>query len=485
MQQQRNIERSTPDDGCRQVSVFGAVGTILIALFGLLSYISGLGLLGSVRGDYIPMAPSTAVSFIVLGGILLAMTLRSLSDASLVFCGVLTVLVSFFGMLEIAGYFTGMDLSFEDALVPSAGYLGAIPIARMSPSTGALFFLAGLAAIALLLRVRYGRRSCLGHWGGMLGSLVLGIGLIFCLAYTFGSPFLYGQGATIPMALTTALAFLMLGTATVGVSGKNAIPVNLLAATKCLGERMSGRRRFLFLALIMIAACAMVMVVMTAMLYRHEIQKQREMLQVTAQSQARLIEAVARYDAKIAVLRRDADPGRDAFAATLNKIIDAHEYYEGFGRTGEFTLARREGDAIVFLLRHRHGTVERLDPVPFGSELAEPMRLALEGLSGTVIGLDYRGKTVLAAYEPVGELNLGIVAKIDLDEIHASFIRAGLTAAAVAFIVVLAGTALFFRVGTMRLSKSPSTLPNRGNVMAEFSIATRWRYIPRLGGNVT
>ena len=75
------------------------------------------------------------------------------------------------------------------------------------------------------------------------------------------------------------------------------------------------------------------------------------------------------------------------------------------------------------------------------------MRRALNGFSGTVIGLDYRGKTVLAAHEPVPALNLGIVAKIDLSEIREPFIRSGLTAAVVAFLVVSAGTVLFFRVG--------------------------------------
>ena len=69
------------------------------------------------------------------------------------------------------------------------------------------------------------------------------------------------------------------------------------------------------------------------------------MLQVTAQSQARLIEAVARYDATVADKLRNADVGYDASAATLGQIIDAHGHYEGFGGTGEFTLARRDGAA--------------------------------------------------------------------------------------------------------------------------------------------
>ena len=133
--------------------------------------------------------------------------------------------------------------------------------------------------------------------------------------------------------------------------------------------------------------------------------------------------------------------------ATLSQIVDAHEHYEGFGETGEFALARRDGDFIVFILRHRYGVVEHPPPVAFDSELAEPMRLALKGLSGTVIGLDYRGETVLAAHEPVAVLNLGIVMQIDLAEIRAPFIRSGLSAAAVALLVILAGTALFFRIG--------------------------------------
>ena len=428
--------------------VYGAAGAIVVALMGLLGYVPGLGVLGSVHEGYIPMAPSTAISFIVLGGVLLALRRAALPRAIPTVLAVLVALVSLFGGLEVAGYFSGRDLNFENALVPSAGYLGEIPVARMSPPTGALFLLAGLAAFALLLRVRtHGRGTRFGHFAGSLGSLVLGIGLLFCLAYLFGSPLLYGQGATVPMALTTALAFLMLGAAAVGASGEKAIPVSLLAGAQRASKPMSARKRFLFLALIMVGACAMVMVVMTVVLYRLEVREHREMLQVTAQSQARLIEAVARYDAKIAGKLRDEDPDHDASAATLSQIIDAHERFKGFGETGEFSLAQRDGDSIVFVLRHRYGAVERPAPVAFDSDLAEPMRRALKGLSGTIIGLDYRGKTVLAAHEPVAVLNLGIVAKIDLAELREPFIKSGFSAAAVALLVVLAGTALFFRVG--------------------------------------
>ena len=478
MEQQRDIKRDANEAKCRRsagngdgvatsdhrrgkgslhrrVSVFGAAGAILFALSGLLGYVPSLGLLGSFGEGYIPMAPSTAISAIVLGGILLAMALRPLSGASVILFGTLAALVSLFGSLEVAGHLTGRDLNFEDSLVPAAGHLGDIPIARMSPATGATYFLAGLAVLALLLRRSrpHGRGTGLGHWGGSLGTLVLGISVFSCLAYLHGSPLLYGRGDTIPMALTTALAFLMLGAATVGVSGKGALPLNLFAGAKRAGKPMSARRRFVSLTLIMVGACAMVMTVMTGILYRRNIEEHREQLQATARSQVRLIEAIARYDARVADVIREEDPDYDASAATLSQIADAHERYEGFGETGEFTLARRNGDSIVYVLRHRHDTVERPAPVGFDSGLAEPMRRALEGMSGTVIGLDYRGETVLAAHEPVAVLNLGIVAKIDLAEIRRPFIRSCLVAGVAAFLVVLAGTALFLWIGNPLLAR--------------------------------
>ncbi|MDH5637849.1 MAG: EAL domain-containing protein, partial [Nitrospinota bacterium] len=75
-------------------------------------------------------------------------------------------------------------------------------------------------------------------------------------------------------------------------------------------------------------------------------------------------------------------------------------------------------------------------------------RNALKGNAGSVIGLDYRGVRVLAAYEPVewqGE-RIGIVAKIDLSEIRAPFARAGLLSALCAFFIVGFGAYIFKRL---------------------------------------
>jgi PAS domain S-box-containing protein len=177
-------------------------------------------------------------------------------------------------------------------------------------------------------------------------------------------------------------------------------------------------------------------------LYQAAISEERERLVETAQSQARLIEAVARFDAASA----KSDGSESARAATLIKIIEAHMNYEQAGRTMEFTLAERKGDSIIFLFTHRHGDLGKPKPIDFGSKLAEPMRQALSGRSGTLVGVDYRGERVLAAHEPVSELNLGIVSKIDLSEIRAPFVRAAAVAGFFSVLVILGGAALFLKI---------------------------------------
>jgi len=204
---------------------------------------------------------------------------------------------------------------------------------------------------------------------------------------------------------------------------------------------MTERARVLVLILIMTMGLLLVTGITIGILYSAAFDEEKARLTETAQGQARLIEAVARYDT---VHSTEFPGGSDA--ATLQQVVDAHREYRGFGETGEFTLARKEGALIVFILEHRHTQVQQPEPIPFDSNLAEPMRRALSGQSGTVVGLDYRGATVLAAFEPVKVLDLGIVAKIDLVEVQEPFWRAGLFAVGFSLFVAVAGAILLVRI---------------------------------------
>ncbi len=192
----------------------------------------------------------------------------------------------------------------------------------------------------------------------------------------------------------------------------------------------------------MAAATLVVSAVSIFSLYNTGIEQHRLRLVETVKSQARLIEAIATFDSQ----HSDDDHPQGARAATLEQVAAAHRQFEGFGETGEFVLARRDGEQIVFVLSRRHTQSQNPQPIPFNGEWAKPMRQALSGESGVLTGLDYRGVEVLAAYEPVSILDMGLVAKIDISEIRWPFIQAGLIAISVAMLVIFVASRLFFRI---------------------------------------
>ena len=211
---------------------------------------------------------------------------------------------------------------------------------------------------------------------------------------------------------------------------------------------MEPKKRILFLIFIMSLIVLVVEAITIGILYHTAIIEEKSRLVETVKSQARLIESVASFDRQYS-----NEYPNGAEQATLAQIRDAHSQYDGFGKTGEFTLSKKVDNNIVFLLRHRHGNLDRPKPIPWDSGLAQPMQLALLGKQGTIVGLDYRGVKVLAAYEPVAELDLGIVAKIDLSEVRAPFVKAALTSGLCAIIFICIGVILFFKVTNPILRK--------------------------------
>jgi len=205
---------------------------------------------------------------------------------------------------------------------------------------------------------------------------------------------------------------------------------------------MKDRRSFLILFAIMTAVTVTIGGAAICILYRTALVEQEHRLIDAVRTEARIIEAVASYQ-----LDHEADPA-NAEAATLAQIRDAQErLHKGvLHNTGEFILARRRGDDIAFVWRRHGEDIDKPESIPFQSTLAEPMRRALSGHSGSMIGPDYRGTTVLAAYEPVAVFDLGVVAKINLAEVSAPFVRAGLIVIGVGVLLIGIGTKVFFSI---------------------------------------
>ena len=227
---------------------------------------------------------------------------------------------------------------------------------------------------------------------------------------------------------------------------------------------MSPRRRILLLILIMAIIVLAVEFMAFSMLYRTALDEQKSRLQETAISQARLIESIFRFNS---IYLKNYPAG--AKEATIRQLIDAHKQYHEFGQTGEVVLAKKEKDNIVFILQYNHGAIKTPASIPFDSKLAQPTRKALLGLSGTIIALDYRGIKVLAAYEPVGELHWAVVAKIDMTEIRAPFIRAGLICALFGILAIILGTIIFVTITEPLIKNLHNTVDDLKKALTEVS----------------
>ena len=111
-------------------------------------------------------------------------------------------------------------------------------------------------------------------------------------------------------------------------------------------------------------------------------------------------------------------------------------------RTAETLLVRRDGDSALFLndLRFRKHTALKLR-IPL-SRKDVPAVMAVTGRQGVVEGKDYRGVEVLAALEAVPDSPWFIVAKVDTEEVFATWRLRSILILALTLLLVLAAVAV-------------------------------------------
>ena len=212
--------------------------TIALGLLTLIGWVSGLPLLASVRAKYIPMAPSTALCFFLIGIGLIAhilkRTLRWIPRAAA--CVVLVIAIA--KLVEIfGGFHFGIDAWF----VRNPELFGAVPTGRMAPLTASNFVFIAIALLALT-----GTQPA--KFGEPFGALVTLIGAIVLVGYCYGTPLLYG-GHIIPVALSTACGFFLSGIGVTTAAGAEGWPLRTF-----LGDSMRAVLLRAFVPLITAAA---------------------------------------------------------------------------------------------------------------------------------------------------------------------------------------------------------------------------------------
>jgi hypothetical protein len=221
-----------PDGRPEPVLRYIALGCLSTAIFvnavSLLGWASGLLIIARIKPYYIPIAPSTALSFTILSASLLAHVLRPESSCRRRVAATGASLTFLICSLILTGYFFGTSSEIEHMGMTLPLRLERYPIGHMSPITATTLLMAATAALLLVLSS--GGRQRLKSAAALLATAVISSGFIVSVGYLYGTPFLYG-GTLIPVALPTAVAFLFTGLGLLAASGPRVLPVRVFAGT--------------------------------------------------------------------------------------------------------------------------------------------------------------------------------------------------------------------------------------------------------------
>jgi signal transduction histidine kinase len=181
-------------------------GLVIVTIAGAakVGWFIGSDLLRGIRPNYIPMAPNTALLFLVLGAMLVIFSDRSRKSIAIV--RTVVVLAVLLVAARLCEYFISVDLKVDRVFFhyPSES-LGLAPVGKMAFFTAVTFLFVGLAFLLATLSVRWAKDA-----SKALSVIVGFTGIAFSLGYLYGAPLMYGS-ASIPMALNTAICFVLSG----------------------------------------------------------------------------------------------------------------------------------------------------------------------------------------------------------------------------------------------------------------------------------
>lgn len=223
-----------------------AVGCVGIAA--LVGWKTHRTVLSSLRSSYIPMAPNTALAFLILGIALWA--IGGEKSWARRFAALGSFVVGAISALRMVEYLSGLTINQDQWFIAvPAGKFGLAELGKMSFMT-AVAFVATCAGVVVLISPRPFARAL--DAVGIFGLIAAGTGLVFSLGYLFSpnTPLLYGT-QTIPMALNTALCFVGLGTGLVMAAGPSAFPLRQMS-----GDSVRARLLRVFLPLVVVTVVA-------------------------------------------------------------------------------------------------------------------------------------------------------------------------------------------------------------------------------------
>ena len=276
---------------------------LAFSIMALTGWALGYTILASIRSKYIPMAPLTAICFLLFISLLsIPRNFRWRVPTQVLLTAILCVLLA--GVL--LGQ-TGVEWGhIEQRLSGNSPQFEAIPTGRMSPISFLLFC---MSLSALLLESRTRRAAV-----GVVAAFISLTAVILLIGYLYGTPLLYGE-EVIPIAFPTSICFLCLGLIFVLRAGPSVFPMRffvgqssqvrllriilpITAATMILGGAVQVylRRHFQVneaLVLGLVTIVSIVIIAATSLLAAQLIGKRVEQAEAEKQRLAAIIEATS------------------------------------------------------------------------------------------------------------------------------------------------------------------------------------------------
>jgi PAS domain S-box-containing protein len=203
--------------------------------------------------------------------------------------------------------------------------------------------------------------------------------------------------------------------------------------------RLRNRNSVLMLILVMSSVAVMVLGVTTFVLFMSVSEQNKRIMMSYAEHQASMLQSVM-----------ELAPAQSKLGAAPPTLVVEH-IRQTLARnpvitdSGEMQFAYREGNQIHFISPYRFPSATPLT-LPEDDPRAQAMRLALDGHAGVMYVKDYRNVYVLAAFVPVENMNLGVVVKIDAQEVRRPFVYIAIYATLGTCIVIVIGILLLYKI---------------------------------------
>jgi PAS domain S-box-containing protein len=177
---------------------------LFIAGLSLVGWLIGKIIIASVFINYIPIAPSSALIFIILSILFLLNNKFEKSRLTQPVEIIVIAVVILFCLNVLLSHLLNLTWDFENIFVKNPANLESVPIGRMSPITSLLFIFISIS----ICGTGKNRSNKFRYIGGSLSLLACFVSSVLLIGYLYKAPLLYGS-QIIPVSLLSAICFLL------------------------------------------------------------------------------------------------------------------------------------------------------------------------------------------------------------------------------------------------------------------------------------